>query len=150
MQSIEALREASRTGDVPLLRSALDDRVEFRAPALARLVFRGSHDVSLVLSTAFGIFDDVTSRAELAEGTTHVVILDCRFAIFALTDALVIEVGDDGLIVSLEPHLRPWPSSTLFILLMATRLCRRPRVLLRALRRGAPAGAGSPATTRFG
>ena len=52
-----------------------------------------------------------------------------------ITDAMVLELDDAGLIVRIRPHLRPWLAITLFALLLGPKIARHPGVVRRALRR---------------
>jgi hypothetical protein len=45
------------------------------------------------------------------------------------------ELGEDGLIRRIRPHLRPWLAITLFALLLGPKITGQPGVVWRALRR---------------
>jgi hypothetical protein len=62
-------------------------------------------------------------------------VSDARIAGVTITDAMVLELDDAGLIVRIRPHLKPWPAITLFALLLGPKIARHPGVLRRALRR---------------
>jgi hypothetical protein len=64
-----------------------------------------------------------------------VAVSDARIAGFTITDAMVLELDDAGLIVRIRPHLRPWLAITPFALLLGAKLIRHPGVVRRALRR---------------
>lgn len=135
MDPVAVLREAADRRDATLLAPVLHTDVEFRAPALGRLVVRGADDVGAVFATIFSLVDEMTPRTVVGGGLERVVVVDVRFGRWALSDALLIDLTDDARIACLEPHLRPWPSSSLFIVRVAARLLReRPALLVRALR----------------
>ena len=75
------------------------------------------------------------SHEVIGEGTTRVAVSDARIAGVTITDAMVLELDDAGLIVRIRPHLRPWLAITLFALLLGPKIARHPGVLRRALRR---------------
>jgi hypothetical protein len=50
-----------------------------------------------------------------------------------MTDAMVFELGPDGPIRRISPHLRPWLALTLFALILGPRVARRPGMICRAL-----------------
>ncbi len=82
---------------------------------------------------------DVTLRKsslEIGAGATRVVAGDCRIAGLRLGDAMMLELGPDGRITRIRPHLRPWLSLSVFALVIAPKLLPHPGVLWRALRAG--------------
>ena len=49
---------------------------------------------------------------------------------------MMLELGPDGRITRIRPHLRPWLSLSVFALVIAPKLLAHPGVLWRALRAG--------------
>ena len=144
MDVLAGLEEAARLRRPEVLGPLMAADVEFAAPASARLVFRGRADVISVLGVLFSTFSELVPRATGVTDGHVMVVVDGRFGPFWLTDAMLVEVTEHGGIRRLEPHLRPWPSATLFIVLAGARLLRRPRLLRRAVlggtRRTPPVG----------
>jgi hypothetical protein len=55
-----------------------------------------------------------------------------------MTDAMVLELGPDGRIARVRPHLRPWLALTVFAAVLGPKVATRPGVLRRALAAGSP------------
>ncbi len=134
VEFIDHAREATARLDVDALVSTMHPDVTFHAPVVGRIVFAGREDVETFFRAAFSIFDDVVCRSEMVGDAGVVLILDCRFGRLAFTDALLVELDGDGLVRAFTPHLRPWFSSTVFMVRVAARLSRRPGLLVRSLR----------------
>ena len=60
----------------------------------------------------------------IGDGSTRVAVSDARIAGVTITDAMVLELDDAGLIVRIRPHLRPWLAITLFALLLGPKIAR--------------------------
>ena len=73
---------------------------------------------------------------EVGAGAVRVVTGECRIAGLRLGDAMVLELGTDGRITRIRPHLRPWLSLSVLALVIAPKLLPHPGVLWRALRAG--------------
>jgi hypothetical protein len=50
-----------------------------------------------------------------------------------MTDAMVFDLGSDGRIQRISPHLRPWLALTLFALVLGPKVARHPAMIRRAL-----------------
>ena len=50
-----------------------------------------------------------------------------------MTDAMVFELGADGRIERIGPHLRPWLALTLFAVVLGPKVARHPAIVRRAL-----------------
>jgi len=95
---------------------------------------RGRDDLRVLLGAVYGGLSGLTWREVIGEGATRVAVSDGRIAGVTITDAMVLELDDAGLIVRIRPHLRPWLAITLFALLLGPKIARHPGVLRRALR----------------
>lgn len=127
--------EATRTNDVATMMRALAPDAELVSPLSGRMVFRGHDDLRTLLAAVYGGLSDLTWRDVIGEGSTRVAISEARIAGLPITDAMVVELDDTGLIRRLRPHLRPWLAITLFAVLLGPKIARHPDVVRRALRR---------------
>lgn len=126
--------DATRSNDVDRIVSTLAPNAELLSPLFGRMVFRGRDDLRVLLGAVYGALSNLVWREVIGEGTTRVAISDGRILGVTITDAMVLELDDAGLIVRIRPHLRPWLAITLFALLLGPKIARHPGVLRRALR----------------
>ena len=63
----------------------------------------------------------------------RVAIAEARVGPLRLTDAMVFDVGADGLITRVRPHLRPWLALTLLAAMLGPKVGRHPGLVRRAL-----------------
>ena len=126
--------DATRANDVDRIVSTLAPDAELLSPLFGRMVFRGRDDLRVLLGAVYRGLSDLTWREVVGEGTTRVAVSDARIAGVTITDAMVLDLNDAGLIVRIRPHLRPWLAITLFALLLGPKIARHPGVLRRALR----------------
>ena len=137
MDAIAAYRAASEANDIDALVQTLAPDVELVSPLSGRLVFRGREDLRLLLGAVYGTLKGLRWGDVLGDGSTQFMIGTMRVGPFRLDDAMVFELGADGLIKRIRPHLRPWLATTFFALALGPKIARRPGVMLRALRGGA-------------
>jgi hypothetical protein len=133
--AVATFLEATRAKDVDRMMSALAPDAELASPLSGRMLFRGVADLRVLLAAVYGGLSDLTWREVIGDGSTRVAVSDARIAGVTITDAMVLELDDAGLIVRIRPHLRPWLAITLFALLLGPKIARHPGVLRRALRR---------------
>ena len=74
-------------------------------------------------------------HTEVGEGNVRVILGEGKVARLRLGDAMVLELGDDGRIRRIRPHLRPWLALTALAIMLGPKVGRHPGVVLRALRR---------------
>jgi hypothetical protein len=138
--AIARYRAASETNDIEALMETLAPDVELVSPVSGRMVFRGKHDLRLLLRAVYGSLRGFRWNEEVGDGHIRVVIGAGRIGPAKLGDAMVFELDDGGLIRSIRPHLRPWLGLTTFVVVIGPRLAGHPSVIWRALRgRGARA-----------
>jgi hypothetical protein len=127
--------EATRARDVDRIVSTLAPNAELLSPLSGRMVFRGRDDLRVLLGAVYGGLTDLTWQEVIGQKSTRVAVSTAHVAGVAVTDAMVLDLDDAGLIVRIRPHLRPWLAITLFALLLGPKIARHPGVLRRALRR---------------
>jgi hypothetical protein len=119
--------------DVDAVMAELAPDAELVSPLSARFVFRGDDDVRRLLAAVFASIHAVRWHEHVGEGSTRVILGEARVGPLLLTDAMVLDLAEDGRIRRVRPHLRPWLAVTLFALLMAPRVARHPGLIRRAL-----------------
>jgi hypothetical protein len=127
-------RAASEANDIDALIELLEPDVELISPLSGRMVFRGRHDLRVLLAAVYGNLKGWRWHEQLGEGSLQVVIGSGKVGPFRLGDAMVFELSSRGGIQRIRPHLRPWLGLTGFALLVGPQLARHPGVILRALR----------------
>jgi hypothetical protein len=132
--AVATFLEATRTNDIDRIVSTLAPDAELLSPLFGSMVFRGRDDLRVLLGAVYGGLSNLVWREVIGEGATRVAVSDGRIAGVTITDAMVLELDDAGLIVRIRPHLRPWLAITLFALLLGPKIARHPGVLRRALR----------------
>ena len=126
--------EASIAKDIDGLLDTLGPDAELVSPLSGRMVFRGRDDLRVLLGTVYRALNDWRWGQQAGEGDTRFVIGRGRVAGLPLDDAMVFELGDDGRIRRVRPHLRPWLGTTLFALILGAKMAHHPGVIRRALR----------------
>lgn len=132
--AVGAFCDATRANDVDRIVSTLAPDAELLSPLFGRMVFRGRDDLRVLLGAVYGALSGLTWREVIGEGSIRVAVSDGRIAGVTITDAMVLELNDAGLIVRIRPHLRPLLAIMLFALLLGPKIARHPGVLRRALR----------------
>jgi hypothetical protein len=127
--------DATRANDVDEMVRSLAPDAELVSPLSGRMVFRGREDLSILLAAVYGGLSDLTWNGVIGEGSTRVAVSEARIARMTITDAMVLELDEDGLIRRLRPHLRPWLAITLFAALLGPKIVRHPGIVRRALSR---------------
>ena len=135
LDAIATFCDATRANDDDRIVSTLSPDAELVSPLSGRMVFRGRDDLRVLLGAVYGGLSGLTWREVIGDGATRVAVSDGRIAGVTITDAMVLELDDAGLIVRIRPHLRPWLAITLFALLLGPKIARHPGVVRRALRR---------------
>jgi hypothetical protein len=113
--------------------ACLSPHAQLVSPLFARMVFRGHADMAVILGAAFSSLRGLRWRQHLTDGQTALAISEARVWGLALTDAMVLEMGDDGRIAEIRPHLRPLLPITVFAVALGVKLLTHPAVILRAL-----------------
>ena len=116
------------------LAPTLSPQVELVSPLSGRMVFRGADDVMLLATQVYGSTRGLRWSEQFGEGNRRVVVSRGRIGPFRLDDAMAFELGADGRIVRLRPHLRPWLATTCLALILGSKLAPHAGVVARALR----------------
>ena len=90
--------EATRARDIDGIVSTLAADAELLSPLSGRMVFRGRDDLRVLLGAVYGGLSNLTWREVIGDGATRVAVSDARIAGVTITDAMVLELDDDGLI----------------------------------------------------
>jgi hypothetical protein len=125
---------ASERNDIDALLEALAPNAELFSPVSGHVVFRGTDDLRVLLGAVYGSFSSLRWHTQIRDGDACVVLGRAQLGPIALDDAMVFELGPDGRIVRIRPHLRPWFALTAFALVLVPKLIGHPGMLLRALR----------------
>lgn len=131
--SVAAFCAAAQHNDVDGMVAALAPDAELVSPVSGRMVFRGSQDLRVLLGAAFGSLSGLRWRDFVGDGSTRVAVSEARIWRVGISDAMVVELDDEGRIRRIRPHLRPWLALTLLALRLGSRLARHPGVIRRAL-----------------
>lgn len=124
---------ATEAGDVDGFMETMAPEVEVVSPISGRMVFRGQADVRILLSAVYGTLQDLRWTKSLGDGASHVAVGEARILGVRMTDAMVFDLGADGRIQRISPHLRPWLALTLFAAVLGPKVARHPGVVRRAL-----------------
>lgn len=124
---------ASEAADVEGIGRTLAAEVELVSPISGRMTFRGRDDVLFLLGEVYGTLKDLRWTETIGEGPRRVALAQARLGGVRMSDAMVLELGADGLIRRIAPHLRPWLALTLFAVVLGPKVGRRPALVRRAL-----------------
>jgi hypothetical protein len=128
-------RAASEANDIEALIPLLEPDADLVSPLSGRMVFRGTHDLGVLLAVVYGSLRDWRWDEEVGEGSLRVLMGQGRIGPFKLGDSMLFELSSSGKIQRIRPHLRPWLGLTAFALIVGPRLARHPGVIARALGR---------------
>jgi hypothetical protein len=124
---------ATEAGDLEGLMETLAPDVEVVSPISGRMVFRGREDVRILLSAVYGSLTGLRWTRQVGDGESRVAVGEARIAGIGMTDAMVFDLGSDGRIRRISPHLRPWLALTLFAVVLGPKVARHPGTIRRAL-----------------
>lgn len=112
---------------------ALAREAELVSPLSGHMVFRGHDDLRVLLDVVYGSLTGLCWQEQVGNGSVRVVTGECRVAGLRLGDAMVLELGDDGKIIRIRPHLRPWLATSVFAMVIGSKLLPHAAVMRRAL-----------------
>ena len=125
---------ASEAADIDTMMGTLAPDAELVSPISGRMVFRGHDDLRVLLTAVYGSLRRLRWTEAVGQDHVRVAIAEARVGPLRLTDAMVFDVGADGLITRVRPHLRPWLALTLLAAVLGPKVGRHPGVVRRALR----------------
>jgi SnoaL-like domain len=131
--AVSRYRTASEAGDLDSLMATLSPDVEVVSPISGRMVFRGQDDVRILLGAVYSTLKGLRWTGAVGDGENHVLLGQMRIGGVRMTDAMVFELGPDGSIRRISPHLRPWLALTIFAAALGPKVARHPGVVRRAL-----------------
>jgi hypothetical protein len=134
VDAIAEYRAASEANDLDRFVETLAPDAELVSPLVARGVIRGRSDLRLLFEAVYGSLSELHWTNEITNGDRAFMIAEARVGPFRIDDAMVLELGPDGRIQRLRPHLRPWLASTWFALVVGIKVARHPGVVWRAVR----------------
>jgi len=124
---------ATEAGDVDGFMATMAPDVEVVSPISGRMVFRGHDDVRVLLGAVYGTLSGLRWTRTVGDGESRVAVGEARILGIGMTDAMVFDLGPDGRIRRIGPHLRPWLALTLFALVLGPKVARHPAIVRRAL-----------------
>jgi hypothetical protein len=125
---------ACEAADLDGLMATLAPDAELVSPISGRMVFRGHEDLRILLTAVYGSLNGLRWTESTGQDGLRVAIAEARVGPLRLTDAMVFDVGANGLITRVRPHLRPWLALTLLAAMLGPKVGRHPGVVRRALR----------------
>lgn len=132
--AVDRYRAASESGDIDALMATIAPDAEVVSPLSGRMVFRGAGDLRILLDAVYSTVADLRWHEQVGEGGSRVVIGTFRVGPFRAGDAMAFDLGEDGRIRRIRPHLRPWLATTLFAILLGPKVARHPGIIRRALK----------------
>ena len=133
---------ASTANDIEGILATLSPDAELVSPLSANIVVRGKDDLRVLLGAVYSSLDGLRWERIAAEGKYVTAVATSRLAGLRVDDAMIFELGPDGGIVRIRPHLRPWLGTTAFALLLGAKLAGHFDVILRAARAGTAGRSG--------
>src|SRR3984885_4283491 len=132
--AIAVYREASEANDIDRLLPVLASDCEVVSPLPGRMVSRGTDDLRVLLGAVYSTTRAMRWTEEVGDGPARVLIGEFKVGPLRMTDAMAFDLGPDGRIRRIRPHLRPYLGVTLFALSLGLKVAVHPGVVLRALR----------------
>lgn len=131
---VERYLSAASANDVDALMQTLSPHAELVSPLSGRMVFRGSRDLRVLMTVIYGSLREMRWQDLVGDGSVRVATGSARVGPVRRTEATVFELGGDGLIRRIRPHIRPWLALTVDAVVVGPKFYRHPGVVLRALR----------------
>ncbi|MFD0361187.1 nuclear transport factor 2 family protein [Nocardia sp. GCM10030253] len=130
--AVSQFRKATESADIDALMDTLAPDAELASPVSGRLVFRGLDDLRILLSAVYSGVSAMRWTDQIGDGPRRVLLGEATIGPFRMTEAMVIELAEDGRIRRLNPHVRPWLALTFLAVKLGPRLIPHLDVMRRA------------------
>ncbi len=136
VDSVARYCAASSANDLEGILATLAPDAELISPLSANAIIRGREDLRALLGAIYSSLEGLHWGALAANDSLVTVVGSARIAGLRIDDAMVFELGPDGNIVRIRPHLRPWLATTVLALVLMRKLAPHFGVMLRAAQAG--------------
>lgn len=136
VQSVERYLEAAKSGDIDALAETLTEDAELVSPVSAKMVFRGSAELRVLLGVVYSSLRGLKWHEQIYDGSRAVVLGESRVGCVRRHDITLFEMAPDGRIQRIRPYIRPLLALTVDALVVGPRLIPHAPVVWRALRSG--------------
>ncbi len=130
---------ASAANDLEGMVATLAPDAELVSPLSAHLVIRGREDLRVLLGAIYSSLRGLHWDPPAWNGSRAYVVGSSRVLGLQVDDAMIFELGPEGSIVRIRPHLRPWLGTTVLALVLMVKLAPHQDLVLRAARASAVA-----------
>jgi len=120
--AVERYCAASSANDLDGMLATLAPDAELISPLSATAVIRGKDDLRVLLGAIYSSLEGLRWGAPLTNGSTVITVGSSRIYGLRIDDAMVFELGPEGSIVRIRPHLRPWLATTVLALVLGIKL----------------------------
>jgi hypothetical protein len=103
--------------------------------ALMRTLAPDAELVSPLLAAVYGTIRDLRWDEPIVDGHRVVMRAVARIGPLRIEDLVLVDLGADGSIVRMRPHLRPWLATTFFAVRMAPKMAGHPGLFRRSWHR---------------
>lgn len=132
--AVAKYRKASESGDIDALMATMAPDAELVSPLSGQMVFRGHEDLRILLGAVYSTTAELRWSEQVGDGPARILLGTFKVGPLKGSDAMAFDLGADGRIRRVRPHLRPWLATTLFALFLGPKVARHPGVVWRALR----------------
>src|ERR1700759_5514234 len=106
--AIAVYREASEANDLDRLLTTLTPDCEVVSPISGRMVFRGRHDLRVLLGAVYSTTRGMRWTEEVGDGAGRGVSGEFKVGPLRMPAAMAFALAPDGRIHRIRPHLRPY------------------------------------------
>ncbi|MBJ7328751.1 MAG: nuclear transport factor 2 family protein [Solirubrobacteraceae bacterium] len=127
------LRQAAQAGDVEGFVQLLAPDVVLHSPITTRVQFRGRDELRTLMTAVFASLEDLEYFAETGDETTRALFLRARIGRQDVEEAMLVRLGDDGLVAELRVWFRPMPGLATLMAALGPKLARTTKGRMRAV-----------------
>ncbi|MEV4892060.1 nuclear transport factor 2 family protein [Nonomuraea sp. NPDC055795] len=117
-------REAGEAKDVDALMATLSPTVSFHSPLSARAGFGGHAQVRELFTVALGALRELRYHTDVGDERTRMLAATARLGKHELEEAVLLRIGEDGLIEDVTMWIRPLPALTAMMAALGPGLAR--------------------------